>query len=54
MDKKKKKYETPQMKKVKLFTGDAVLSGCKTSAADGTGKNVKGCSFNGCKGTYAS
>ena len=50
----KKKYFKPEIKKIKLFTDEAVLTGCKADVSDNSGKNSKGCNFAGCKTTYGS
>ena len=51
----KKNYEKPEIKQVAIIPEEAVLSGCKRDAGDGTGKNNKGCNASACrKGVYGS
>lgn len=38
----KKKYQTPQIKEVKLSPEDAVLTGCKTATGTAKTKTCKG------------
>ena len=51
---KKKTYKKPEIKKVKLFTGEAVMTGCKTSTGDGAGNSGKGCAHPRCSKTIGS
>ena len=50
----RKNYQKPKVNQVKLVLEEAVLTNCKWDAADGSGKNSKGCSFAACKTTYGS
>ena len=47
----KKKYCKPKIKKIKLFTDEAVLQPCKVFDGDPTGKAIanKWCGNNSCK-----
>ncbi|MBI4845529.1 MAG: hypothetical protein HY810_03530 [Candidatus Omnitrophica bacterium] len=49
----KKAYNKPVVKKVKLFTEEAVLAACKTAPA-AVGKNTRTCSASACKTTLGS
>ncbi len=54
MKDKKKQYQKPSIKKVKLELDEAVLTGCKRFSGDTGGSGNKYCGHNACKTTYAS
>ena len=46
---KKKRYERPQVKQIKLVTETAVLAGCKMASDDPDGKSGSGCYIAKCR-----
>jgi hypothetical protein len=54
MEKKKRPWQRPQLKQVKLNIDEAVLGICKASPTDTTGRTGRGCSTSGCRATIGS
>jgi hypothetical protein len=52
--KTRKPYVKPQIYRVKLETGEAVLQGCKSRMGDPAGKMNRVCGHPGCKTTFGS
>lgn len=44
-----KHYNKPQINKINLAMGEAVLTACKTSPGDTTGSASRGCDTGACK-----
>lgn len=44
-----KHYNKPQINKINLAMGEAVLTACKTSLSDTTGNANRGCNIGACK-----
>jgi hypothetical protein len=53
MEKKKRPWQRPQIKQVKLTINEAVLSVCKVTSA-GVGRTSRTCGVNGCRTTLGS
>lgn len=53
-EKNRKNYKKPQINQVNLVIEEAVLAGCKTTAGDAAGKNMKGCATPSCQLTQGS
>lgn len=52
--KERKYYKKPEIKQVKLVIDEAVLSGCKTTVGDTSGKKNVSCNIAQCRLTQAS
>lgn len=54
MEKKKRSWQRPQLKKVKLNIDEAILGVCKRNSSDTIGRTGRACSTSGCRATLGS
>jgi hypothetical protein len=51
---KRKAYEKPRIREIKLEAEEAVLTSCKRTSTDTAGTRNRGCRSSQCKGRYGS